>query len=264
MSLRQVATEASTRTLYLAWQDPDSRRWYTVGKLDHGKGMYVFNYTRGALEAKKRGFTPIVSFPELRETYRSDRIFPLFANQVMSRSRPEYADYIQWLSIAEDKADPIAILARSGEHMTDTLEIFPHPERQSDEAYSAHFFVHGLRHQSTCAVERSMRLEPQEDLLLMSDIQNPYDDNALAVRTAEKEEQDMHILGYLPRYLAGELATLDDSDVSKSRVTVVRVNPPPAPIHFRILCRLTMQWSRHTPPFSGADYEPLSSGPTAP
>jgi len=101
-----------------------------------------------------------VSFPELRETYRSHRIFPLFANQVMSRSRPEYADYIQWLSIAEDKADPIAILARSGEHMTDTLEIFPHPERQSDETYSTHFFVHGLRHQSTCAVERSIRLEP--------------------------------------------------------------------------------------------------------
>ncbi len=252
-------TDMPMRTLFLAWQDPEKRQWHPVGRLDQSNGTYVFHYTEGAREAQRHGFTPIVSFPDLEATYESDQIFPLFANQVLPPSRPEYDDFIEWLSIPKGEADPVAILARSGERMTDTLEIFPQPDKTSDTTYTAHFFVRGLRHQSPCAIKRSTTLSSGEPLLLMQDLQNPADPHSCVLRTAEREEQDMHMIGYLPRYLAGELAALPDDDLRAARIEVVRVNPSPAPIHFRILCRLTVNWTKDTEPFSDEVYQPLGS-----
>lgn len=249
----------SVRTLFLAWQDPDERRWFTVGRLDQKDGTYVFQYTQGAVEAQERGFAPIVSFPDFNQAYESDEIFPLFANQVLSRSRPEFDDFIEWLSIPKDEVDPVAILARTGDQMTDTLEIFPYPKTLGDHTYEFHFFVRGLRHQSPCAIDRAKRLEPEEPLRLVSDIQNEHDPNACLLRTAEQREQDMHLMGYLPRYLARELAEVPKEQVVRSRVEVVRVNPSPAPIHFRILCRLTMEWEPGPGPFTSEVYQPIQA-----
>jgi hypothetical protein len=251
--------ESSSRTLFLAWQDPEERRWFTVGRLDHTEQRYVFRYTKGAEDAQKRGFSPIVSFPSLRTTYESKDIFPLFANQVLPRSRPEFDDYIEWLSIPKDKADPVAILARAGEQVANTLEIFPYPQKQPEGSFTVHFFVRGLRYQSSCSIDRVKTLQPDEELLLLPDVQNPYDPDACLLRTAEQHEQDMHLLGYLPRYLAGEFAQLSREEMAASSVEVVRVNPSPAPIHFRILCRLTMDWEQDAVPFDARVYQPIDA-----
>ena len=46
-------------TLYLAWQDYQSRRWFPVGRLSACRGQesagteYEFSYINGALEAQK-------------------------------------------------------------------------------------------------------------------------------------------------------------------------------------------------------------------
>jgi hypothetical protein len=245
------------RTLFLAWQDPDKRRWFTVGRLDQTNGTYLFRYTKGAEEARQRGFTPIVSFPNLHATYESEDIFPLFANQVLPRNRPEFDDFVEWLSIPKDEADPVAILARAGEQVADTLEIFPYPAKEDEGFYTVHFFVRGLRHQSPCAIKRVQTLEPGEELLVLPDVQNPYDRGACLLRTAERHEQDMHLMGYLPRYLAGEFGRLSREQMVNSRVEVVRVNPSPAPIHFRILCRLTMKWKQDRMPFDDEVYQPI-------
>jgi hypothetical protein len=254
---RTIASTQDVRTLFLAWQDPDERSWYTVGRLDQKNGTYVFRYTQGAEEAMGQGFNPIVSFPDLRRTYESDEIFPLFANQVLSRNRPEFDDFVEWLSIPKDEADPIAILARTGDQVTDTLEIFPYPTKLSEHTYVVHFFVRGLRHQSSCAIERVQQLEPGDPLRLMPDLQNEHDEDACMLRTAEREKQAKHLMGYLPRYLAREMAKLSREQVARSNVEVVRVNPSPAPIHFRILCRLKMHWETDLEPFSSRVYQPI-------
>jgi hypothetical protein len=46
--------------------------------------------------------------------------------------------------------------------------------------------------------------------------------------------------------------------MQSSTVEVVRVNPSPAPIHFRILCRLTMEWTSNRSPFDADVYQPLN------
>jgi len=248
----------NVRMLFLAWQAPSERSWYTVGRLDQSNGTYVFRYTKGAKQAQKRGFDPIVSFPDLDRTYESDEIFPLFANQVLPRSRPEFDDFVDWLGLPKDEADPVAILARTGEQVTDTLEIFPYPKQLSEDKYVVHFFVRGLRHQSSCTIERVRHLEPGDSLRLMPDIQNEHDADACMLRTAEQVEPPKHLMGYLPRYLAREFVELSKEQMAQSTVEVVRVNPSPAPVHFRILCRLTMRWEVDHAPFDGEVYQPLN------
>ena len=36
------------KTLYLAWQDPEDRRWLPVGRLNFDGHVYRFVYTKGA------------------------------------------------------------------------------------------------------------------------------------------------------------------------------------------------------------------------
>lgn len=243
-------------TLFLAWQDPKHRRWYTIGRLDRHNGMYTFLYTKGALDARESGFTPLVSFPNLERRYESKEIFPLFENRVLSRQRPEFKDFVQWLSIPEHDVDPVAILARTGGDKSDTLEIFPMPERD-DDTYNVHFFVRGLRHQAPCSLERVRTLKPGERLRMLADFQNPHDLDAVALRTDEQEEQDMHLLGYVPRYLAGELRRVKDDILVDAVVRVARVNEPPAPVHFRILCSMKMRWPEEFEPFNEDVYQPI-------
>ena len=247
-------------TLFLAWQDPKWHRWYPIGKLTHENGTYRFSYTQGALEAKAAGFAPLTAFPDVHASYESDKVFPLFANRLLPKNRPEYQDFIEWLSLPQDEADPVAILARSGgDNVTDTLEVFPRPERDADAAYCAHFFLRGLRHQNPCAIKRVEALEPGERLFVIPDVQNPFDEQAILLRTTERTKQDMHLLGYLPRYLASELKPLSWEALKAAEVEVVRVNPAPAPIHFRVLCRLSMRWPEGFVPFSSERFQPISN-----
>jgi len=246
-------------TLFLAWQDPTRRRWLPIGRLTSNGRRYAFVYTRGALEAQNdAGFEPLSAFPVLDRVYTSSELFPLFTNRLVPRSRPEYTDYLRWLNVPPSEDDPVLILARSGgERITDTLEVFPCPERTSSAKYTITFLVHGIRHLPDDAIARVSNLEPGERLLMVKDFQNPVDTMALALRTAEKYERDVHLVGYCPRYLRSDFGRLIDSQESEIKVVVERVNAPPAPIQFRLLCRLEGQWPEGFEPFSSPDYAPI-------
>jgi len=115
------------KTLFLAWQDPISRYWFSIGRLTFDGRLYQFVYTQGVKEAEaKCAFKPLSSFPCLDKVYTSTQLFPVFANRLMSRSRPDYSSFMEWLNIPNDEHDPMTILARSGgERETDTLAVFP-------------------------------------------------------------------------------------------------------------------------------------------
>jgi hypothetical protein len=245
-------------TLFLAWRSPHTRSWYTVGRLTTN-GIYRFVYTRGAEQAAHEGgFDSIAGFPDRERIYESEELFPLFANRMLSRSRPDYAEWVQWLSLAEHADDPVALLARSGgQRATDSFEVFPCPERRPDGSYHVHFFAHGLRHFPPGSVERAAQLVQRERLLLMHDFQNTADPSALMLRTAESRPGDIHPVGYCPRYLLGDVRRLLEHNPDSARVEVERVNPPPAPVQFRVLCNLTMRWAEGFQPFSEEAYRPI-------
>jgi len=96
--------------LFVSWQNTDTREWVPVGVLvrEHSGG-YLFAYTRGVLKAR-----PSFSFGGMRErgvVYRSDELFPLFSNRLLDRSRPEYAEYVDWLGLTPDAVDPLQVLS---------------------------------------------------------------------------------------------------------------------------------------------------------
>ena len=243
------------KTLYLAWQDPFSRCWFSVGRLTLDNGKYRFVYTQGSEEAKESGFNGLPSFPNRSAVYESDELFPLFANRIMPRSRPDYPDFVRWLSLPEQEDDPFALLARSGGQRAtgDTLAVYPCPEKDSNGNYHLHFFVHGLRHLAS-ARQRIERLESGEHLFLMVDAQNNYDPHALMLRTADTE--DTQLVGWFPRYLSHDAKRFLE-DPSSVRVIVERVNQPPAPVQFRLLCNLTVRWPDGFAPFTEAEYQPI-------
>ena len=87
------------KVLYLAWQDPDSREWLTVGKLSFDQEIFRFVYTKGAKRSKN--FIPFGSMRDLHEVYNSQDLFPLFANRLISKKRQEYQDFLRWLDLYE-------------------------------------------------------------------------------------------------------------------------------------------------------------------
>lgn len=225
------------KALFVAWQEPETRRWVPVGRLTHENGKYKFVYTKGAKEA--RSFTPFGRMVDLDAAYVSDVLFPLFANRMLPKSRPEYAEYLHWLGLGERTPDELEILARSGgSRATDTLEIIPCPEPTEDKHYEVYFFSHGLRHLIPENQARVAELRPGERLYLLRDLQNQHDANALLLRT----EDPMSIAGYCPRYYSGEFSRLLDSvGANQVRVTVEQVNPD-APMQLRLLCKVSAPW----------------------
>jgi hypothetical protein len=239
------------KVLYLAWQDPESRQWYPVGKLTSDKGIYRFVYTKGATLSKN--FIPFGSLRDLHEVYKSPDLLPLFTNRLISKKRPEYRDFLRWLDLREDEADPLVLLARTeGVRETDSLTVFPCPERDPQGKYVVHFFSHGLRYLPDEARIRISNLRTGDRLYLMPDPQNNYDSFAIALRT----DDPATIVGYCPRYISRDFLEILEDDPDAVQVRVKRVNID-APIQLRLLCTLTADWPEDFKPCSSEYYKEL-------
>ena len=243
------------KTLFLAWQDPVSRSWFPIGRLTFNGKEYQFNYTKGVLKALLEClFKPLPSFPDFSKVYTSQKLFPLFSNRVRPRSRPDYPEFVEWLNIPQHEDDPIALLARSGgKRVTDNFEVFPCPEPDENGRYRIHFFAQGLRHLPKPAIERINQLQVGELLYLAQEFQNPHDSSALLLCT-----KDRGIVGYCPRYLLEDILKIISQHPEVVRVEVDRLNQPPTPLQFRLLCKMTADW-RDFRPFSSPMYQPVSS-----
>ncbi len=241
------------KALFVAWQEPSSRRWVPVGRLTHEKGVYRFVYTRGAKESQQ--FTPFGRMVDLDVAYVSEALFPLFANRVLPKSRPEYHDYLHWLGLNETDHDELEELARTGGlRATDTLEMFPCPEPTQNNSYEVFFFGHGLRHLISENQARVNTLESGEQLFLARDIQNPYDPMAMLMRTSDP----MSLVGYCPRYYSAEFTRLVEAvGPDQVKVTVEQVNPD-APSQLRLLCKLSAPWPASFSPCARDEFTPLA------
>ena len=120
-----------TRALFVAWQNPETRRFYPVGRLAQVTGdtcddCFEFVYIAAAREAEQQGFLPFLSFPELEELYRGRELFPMFANRILPTSRPDFSEYLEQLGLPPATSSPVQILSRSGgRRATDTLRALP-------------------------------------------------------------------------------------------------------------------------------------------
>ena len=242
--------------LFVSWRSQWNRTIHHVGRLVYRDdlGLYEFVYIGRAVEAVRQGFLPFLEFPDLYGIYLSPTLFPLFANRILPRNRPDFEAYIGALGLFAESADPMNILARTGgRRETDQIELFPLPLPDKDTgAYSTYCLIRGIQHMPQPSVdERIARLEPGEPLLLLGDVQNEVDPTAIAVRA-----RDCVLLGYLPAYLTRDVWRIIDAS-PQCRVVVAKVNLPPAGVHHRLLCRVEGRWPRGFIPFNTDDYRPL-------
>ena len=241
--------------LFLAWQDKArTRRWFPVGRLDADSqhSQYRFRYTQGAsLANKQAGFPPLVDFPELREDYRSAKLFPMFQNRVVTRGRPDFADYLRRLDLPEE-ADPIEMLSVDGGYQaTDSFEVFPKIEKSNDGAFRCRFFLHGSRHLTEAAQQRLDKLTAGENLCVALELTNPATQVAIQIQTL-----DYVMIGWTPRYLVKDLMETIGKDPREYGAHVVRINPVPAPSKQRLLVELSGHWPDHDP-MTTAEFCPL-------
>jgi hypothetical protein len=241
------------KVVYLAWRDPKNRSWFPVGQLSFDGQVYRFVYTKGAKQSPN--FIPFARMEDLATIYESDELFPLFANRVLSRKRPEYQDFLRWLNVRPEEDDPLTLLSRTGGiRETDLLAVFPCPEKEADKKYRIQFFSHALRYLLPEAIPRIHQLSAGEQLYLVPDPQNLHDPYAVALRT----DDPVTLVGYCPRYLAEDfLLLLKESGPENTKVVVERVNPD-APIQLRLLCSMASNWPENFRPCSGELYEPLA------
>ena len=223
----------NSNSVYVAWQAPDTRDWHVVGNLQERNSGYVFKYTKGALKSSK--FTKFSGMNDVRETYVSEELFPLFKNRLLSPRRPEYPRFIKWLGIEEDNANPIEILARSGGlRSTEQLQIYKKIEVDQNGQFEHFFFLHGLSYLDSMANERVSELQPGQVLRLCLDLQNEYDGDAVVVRADKPAE----IVGYCPRYLSNDIKKMLLNDSKSVTLTVERISDD-APHNYRLLCKLS-------------------------
>ncbi|NEP24292.1 HIRAN domain-containing protein [Moorena sp. SIO3I6] len=245
----------SLKTLFLAWQDYQSRSWNPVGRLTFDEKIYTFVYIEGAKEAQEKfGFEPLMSFPEWNKTYCSAELFAFFANRVMSPSRPDYRKHLDRLNLSAQSFDLMEFLGRSeGNRQTDNFKVFPYPDLDSDGKYHLCFLVHGLRHLPKCSMDRIDQLQVSDTLWLCHELHNPYDNKALALTT-----EDHYHLGYCPRYLSHDVFDLLRRDPGLVEVKVAKVNLPPSPLKSRLLCEMTYSGFEGYEPYAHKTYQPLT------
>lgn len=220
-------------SVYVAWQDPDTRDWHVVGNLQERNTEYVFRYTKGALKSPK--FTKFSGMNDVHGIYVSEELFPLFKNRLLSPKRPEYPQFIKWLGFDDDAASPLNILARSGGiRSTDQLQIFKRIEFDTDGRFEYFFFLHSLGYLGEAADKRVSELKPGEVLRLCPDPQNTYDVNAVLARA----DSPAQVVGYCPRYLADEIRQMLNMDPTSLTLTVEKISAS-APYNYRLLCKLS-------------------------
>ncbi|NBC11966.1 MAG: hypothetical protein GVY09_01215 [Gammaproteobacteria bacterium] len=241
------------KALYIAMQDPDSRRWAPVARLRRENGHYLFDYRRGTQCLPN--FEPFERMSKVGLQYVSDALFPLFANRVLAVGRPEYHDYLRWLGLTEQDHDALEELARTGgRRATDTLEVVPCPEPTPDGRYELHFFARGLPLLGAEEQARAAKLVPGERLYLLKDLQNTRDTMGQMLRT----DDPPRIVGYVPRYYCADVSTLLHL-AGPEAVTVIveRINPD-APIQYRLLCRLSAPWPADFQPCADDEFQPVT------
>ena len=247
-------------SLLVLWQDPSNRRFVPIGRFTFDGEAYSFAYTRAA--ANLTAFRPLPGMPDVRRRYTSVRIPALFNQRVMSSSRNDFANYARGIGLDPATATPWEQIVHSGgTRAGDTLQFMPLPIVDAGRA-RARFFANGVKYVPTAKLasngrtllvskeehEQAIRaLKPGDRLRLMREDNNPVDQYACliasglpnpepgSVLTPAKHDQPLP-LGWVPRVLSEDIwSLLQGTQVSCS---VIRVGPPGAPSHQRIVLDL--------------------------
>jgi hypothetical protein len=259
---------ASYGRLVVAWQNPDpgSRMIEPIGLLAYDDRLFRFSYIRHSVGLP--GFEPLLGFEDMSRLYKSETLFPVFAQRAMNRRRPEFAQYVEELGFTEDP-EPWELIGRTqGMRRGDTLQLLPVPDASEGDDITYPFLVNGIRHLheeplfpegrethvSSEEVQAALNsLEEGAELTLVPEPLNPVNPRAILVADSTATP-----VGWVPNLLAEDVNTLMESG-APLRVTVRKVNPD-APWHMRLLAQLHLRIPAGFRFFAGEGWTPIADG----
>jgi len=242
--------DSETRRLFVAFRRHD-RLTLPIGILSREGSPDAPGYTFVYLKRAESlvDFQPLPGLSNIHKVHSSDTMFPVFANRLMSPERPDFHAWMKSLDLEPD-ADIFDVLERSGgRRVTDTLELFPFPERDGS-ILRTRFFVRGVRHVPG-AEEKILMLQEGSRLEMTRDTNNPVSN--LALHLADPEHG---VLGFVPEYLVETIDQLQQINGRYPRVTVEQINRGASP-SMMALCRMEAAWPGSFQPFSGPGFQPL-------
>jgi hypothetical protein len=227
--------------LFVTWQAPESRRIFPVARvLRLPSGHYEWAYVRAVVEARSHGFAGLPGYDQIDEVSVSPELPALFAHRVPARGRRRAVAGTQ---PANDQLDPapITLLVPLGPGTHERLEVFAPPLPASLGKFWGAFVARGVGRVpgSESALEK---LTPHERLLVRAEPDNAYNRRALLLLRADETP-----IGYVPDYLANELAEASAPALAGASPAVVddfavevlsaeRVTHPPAAAVYHVLC----------------------------
>jgi hypothetical protein len=244
-----VTAEAPlTKRLLVTRRDPDNRRYVALGFLSCSTTGYDFAYFRAAVTSPD--FQPLPGLSRTDGPYSAQRLFPVFAERVMSSRRPDRRQALASLGLPETAA-PFEVLVNSGgRSVGDAVELLPAPTAAPDGSLALEFLVHGVRHMSAAAQARITKLVPGESLLLVPEPSNPVNSRARLVTDDERVS-----LGYVPDPLLPVIEQMHASSAS-----VVRANDERVGFHFRLTVRVEGNIGAGAQPFDGPEWALAGTG----
>lgn len=214
------------RSFLVTRQDRESRRYVRLGVLsEHGDG-WTFRYFS---EVERDPAVPrLPGFPDAAVVAESPFLFPLFAQRVISRRRPDRARILETLGLGET-ATAFEILARNGgRRQGDTIELIQMPTPHPGGGEVLEFLVHGVRHRSDQEQRAIDGLSIGEELLIVPEPSNLVDPGARLVTTREGAN-----VGWVPGPLLPLLERAGAVSADVAHANRIGTNP-----HLRLLVRL--------------------------
>ncbi|MFT8349140.1 HIRAN domain-containing protein [Clostridium saccharoperbutylacetonicum] len=192
--------------IYLVWKDYNSRQRYIVGELSRN-GKYEFKYRiQDVNKAINNGFEPLIAFPNIDEVYESHDIFPAFSSRLPDKRRKDVKEILGRYKL--QVYDAFELLKKSGGKLpTDSLE-FIDPIFLEETNIEREFYIAGARHHDHCQGERNkanFKININEELILVKDINNEHDEFAVKVKNKENK-----CIGYIPIFFSKEISEAID------------------------------------------------------
>ena len=241
--------------VFVSWRSPEGLV-HPLGLLSRctldGRESFRFVYLKNA--ETLNGTMPLVSLPDLYKIYESEELFPVFRHRLMSRSRPDYPDYLQRLGLDAGVEPYEAMIRNEGRKLTDDIEVFAPPSRTKDGYLTSLSFVRGVCPPQGVS-DAVTGLRPGDRLDIVDDPDNEAPPRVTLINPHNNEP-----VGWIADYLLGTIRELRDL-VGEDKIvaTAEHVNPPEVAPYMRLLCRLTAPWPENYEPMSGPEFQPIVS-----
>ena len=106
--------------LYIIWQNPKTKKSYTVGKLTKEDDGFSFEYCNDYASAREAGWDLIQAFPKIQR-YESKKLFSVFASRLPDKKRKNIKEILNKYGLTSYNG--YELLRRSGGKLPiDTFE----------------------------------------------------------------------------------------------------------------------------------------------